>query len=353
MAKADAERYKKGMETYYKEELALMCSGNTTVSSPVEEDKKPSAEKEQQLLAPTSNPSANPAAPHASPAQARHNQVNSMTVEELVQFHSMLQLGTAGNINKEELIKEISLERSVIKQRLAALVQESEVLRMKDRVLGQLLSSSLSGIQNTTSANSGLSSLLGHEFQHLSRSAFPQISQAQFLSGNPLDMMALGHAGNIDDALLLNQFMASQQLQHQLAGGGIPAAASFANQRAAASQVATTGQPTPSPNTGSESKATALSGQMSNQSNDSSLLNQLFARPPIGMSAAPTAPTRDHTGFASLMPSSYGQINQSQHTSLNNALLNQYLVSQQLAAGGSVRASSANQHSFKDENSDH
>lgn len=183
------------MEIYRKEELALMCSGH--VFSPNEdEDKKQPAVPQQKKPE------------DASSASVSQPKFNATSVDQLLRFQSMIEQQGYGNINKEELIKGIGAERANIKQRLIALIKESEALQMKDRILEQISVSCLAA------TNSGLN-----------RAAFPHVVSSQPASFSGYDAIfqlqrqqlgagLLGQLGNLN----------ASQLQRPLAH------AAFANQ---------------------------------------------------------------------------------------------------------------------------
>jgi hypothetical protein len=287
LAKEDAERYKVEMKVFYEEELAMMCSGNAKVASFAEDDKKPAAGQQladqtqlmqlmQQGVSPSSIAPAAPVGAMAAVVHANTNQTapNVMNVEQLGQLQNMLQNGNGtsppGNFNKQDLLQEIISQRSAIQQRLVALLQESEMLRVKDRLLEQLLSS-LTGVPGTgtnssTSGVSGLNQTTQESFLQNGQLSSPPVFNNNFGNNAGLaqaTMPSFGQFANqqqgmaADNTALLNQLMASQLQQQQFSTNtATPAAAATpsanqdtttseenSDQAAAANQNTSTPQP--------------------------------------------------------------------------------------------------------------
>ena len=239
MAKEDNDRYKRGMEAFYKEELAFMCSGNAPVPANLDDNNNKLSVQQQPQVAPPANASAH--APSAltslgtKPDQARLGDAafDSLTFEEIGQLNAMMQQQGSESTNKEEIIKRILTERAAIKQRVNLIAQESESLRVKDRMLEQILVSYVASSGATQPvAGSGLGQMSLAGFPHIGQTGAFLNSHQFGLMGLPLDQLG---RQKIDNSLLLNQYIASQQLQNQLAsniqlapssvGGGFPSAA--------------------------------------------------------------------------------------------------------------------------------
>jgi hypothetical protein len=275
LAKQDAERYRKEMKVFYEEELALMCSGQGA-APPAEDDKAADQQadhkelmlKMQQQLQQRSasgqerfvamSPSSAPASTGVTSAQLISNQAttNVMDVEQLVQLQNMLQTGNKksfiGKLNKAELANEISAQRAAIQQRLVSLLQESEMLRVKDRLLEQLFSNLSEAGSGNSSSDSGLAGSIARPAP-VGLNPFPQAacSHASHAAPTPVAnnfglggaaaasmmMPSLGHLLNqpqqtltADNASFINQLIAHQQQQQLANMGASAAAASFTNQ---------------------------------------------------------------------------------------------------------------------------
>ncbi|KAL3798287.1 hypothetical protein HJC23_000201 [Cyclotella cryptica] len=280
LAKEDAERYRNEMKVFYEEELALMCSGHASVTAPLDDDRKPSATdqrptsnkqtthkiQQHQQQQPTigqerftaASPSAALSAPigASSLATATQTTTNLMGVEQLLQLQTMLQQQEKSSFppresNIESLVNEINAQRLAIQRRLVALLQESEMLRAKDRLLEQL-HANLSGASGTD-ARTHVAAPTGPGFQVSISSdlqaAFPRNVQGARNPGadnfgvtrsTSRMVPSLGQFLNqsqqaltTDNASLLTQLMASNGQQHQqfAAISGAPtAAASSTNQ---------------------------------------------------------------------------------------------------------------------------
>lgn len=342
MAKGDAERYKKGMEVYYKEELALMCSG--AISSP-NEDSKPSASESLQVQATTSAPAFAAAAGASLAAPATDQQTkfteaafHTMNAEQLIQLQNMLQQQGYASINKEEMIMGISSARASIKQRLVEILKESEALQMKDKLMEQLMTSCLAALQPSSAPGFGLA-----------QAAFPHFGQAASLLGGAGNGFSLGQVGGLpDNSLLLNQFLTSQQLQQQLGGSGLSGAASLADRMPNAAGLQSSDLvtvPTQSPNTESASKKSPSGQHLQETQNadNSSTLGQFIASQQQLQLGGAAAPNLSLSGLASMMAPSLGQ----QVNMNDSSLLNQYLASQQL-----LGLTPSNQLLNNDENAD-
>ena len=126
MAKEDKRRYQREMASFYKEELALMWSGNAS-SSPDEGDKKPSAAETSTL----------PTAPSLASLLVPTD-FKSISIEQIAQLLTKLQQQDYQSINKKEMITGVNAERANIRQRLLAILQESNDLQKKYLLLEQL-----------------------------------------------------------------------------------------------------------------------------------------------------------------------------------------------------------------------
>jgi hypothetical protein len=287
LAKKDAERYRNEMKVFYEEELALMCSGHASVAASLDDDRKPSAnaqkptrdtqtvqnsQQQQQQQQPqtfgrerftVASPSAALSTPVSASSLAMDTKKNTDVIgaEQLLKLQSMLQhqennAFSARELNKESLTNEINAQRLAIQQRLVTLLQESEMLRAKDRLLEQLFAN-LSGASgsslNSTDARASVAAPAGAGFQpcissdlqatfpHNAHRA-PTVRAGNFGVTEPASRMApsLGQLFNqpqqaltTDNAFLITQLMASRgQLHQQFAAssGAPPAASSSTNQ---------------------------------------------------------------------------------------------------------------------------
>jgi hypothetical protein len=252
MAKKDTERYKRDMEIFYKEELAMMCSGNAG-SSPDNGDKKPSAAVQHQVTETTSSAAPTLASPLLAAGQA--TAFSSMTTEQIAQVFNMFQQQGHESINKEEIIIGVNAERVNIKHRLLTILRESEALQTRDRLLEQLVNS-----------------IVMYEPRlALAQAAFPGVNGI----GNRFGIPAFGQFGSLSEGALLSQLVASQQLQQQL-----PSQA--ANQSPAppsATQLSTSGNVTNQTQPSTLAAAPPGLASLSQQVNlhDALLLNQYLA----------------------------------------------------------------------------
>lgn len=281
LAKKDAERYRNEMKVFYEEELALMCSGHASVADSVDDDRKPSAtvqkpagdkqtgqpQQPQQTIGRERFTAASPSAALSAPdcasslAMATQTSANVIGSEQLLKLQTMLQHQESNafsvrELNRESLINEINAQRLAIQQRLITLLQESEMLRAKDRLLEQLfanLSGASGSSHNSTDAMTSvsappaagfqpsISSDLQALFAHNAHEA-PTPLAGKFGGTGPVTRIApsLGSLLNqpqqaltTDNTSLIIQLMASRgQLHQQFAAssGAPPAAASSSNQ---------------------------------------------------------------------------------------------------------------------------
>lgn len=278
MAKEDRVRYQRDMEIFYKEELALMCSGNAGDSSPDEGDKKPSAAETSTLS--------------AAPSLASLD-FSSMSIEQIAQLLHTLQQQGYESVNKEDVITGVNAEKANIRQRLLAILQESNDLQKKYLLLEQL----------------GNSVVLSEPRLALAQSAFPGVFG--------LDNLLFGRPGfgqlSLSDGALLKQLVSSQQLQQQL-GGGLSAAATAS---LAMPQVANQ-NPTPAPGLSATQQLPTF-GNATNQTQQPSTeinYNATSLSSPLAAAAAQPSSSFGLAGLASV----------SQQTNLHDALLlKQYL----------------------------
>jgi hypothetical protein len=270
MAKKDTDRYKREMNIFYKEELALMCSGHAS-SSPDEDDKKPSSDEQQQVAAATLSTA--PSLENLLGASGQATSFASMSSEQIAQVFNMLRQQGFENINKEEIITMANAERATIKKRRLAILLESEALQKKDRLLEHLVNS-----------------VVLSEPRAFAHAAFPGVN---------VGIPAYGNLGTLSNEAMLNQLVASQQLQQQL-GGGLSAAAAVSRTTQVANQ----------------SQVPAQSPTATNQTQPSMMNNN------TSLSGHLAAPFSNSFGLAGL--ASLGQ------PYLHDALLlNQYLAMQQ------------------------
>jgi hypothetical protein len=270
MANQDKERYQREMEIFYKEELALMCSGDAS-SSPDEGDKKRSAAETSTLS--------------SAPSLASLD-FSSMRIEQIAQLLTTLQQQGYQRVNKEEVITGVNTERANIRQRLLAILQESNDLQKKYLLLEQL----------------GNSVVLSEPRLTLAQSAFPGVYGLDNLFGRP----GFGQL-SLSDVALLNQLVSSQQLQQQIGGGLSAVAAASLAMPQAANQNQT---PAPGPAT--------LFGNVTNQTQQPSTTINYNATSLSTPLAAASQPSNSFglSGLASI----------SQQANLNDALLlKQYL----------------------------
>ena len=312
MAKEDAERYRKGMEIYHKEELALMCSGNVAVPTPStpEGDKKPTAADKSATSAAASSP---------LNVQPSLTLFNAMSINDLVQLLNTFQLHGTGSLDKGDMIKGIISERDAIKKRLTALLQESETLMMKDRLLEQIVSTCLVDSR----AISGM--------QQFANSTFP------FQSVNPFGVMApslgtqIGNASS-SGALLL------QQLQR---ASGEPLAAATLdngtkNSTSDRRNLAQASIPNPTVNTETAPfKNSSMSvGHEANlshqvQNTDTAVLNQYINQLATNSTQNSARATNQTSNNLELVELAFSNLTQ-QAKMGDASLLNQYIASQQL-----------------------
>lgn len=206
------------MEVFRKEELALMCSGH--VLSPNDDgDEKQSALPQQQKK-PEVAAAVSSAAPQAASGAPKfdHAVLYAMSVDQLLQFQSMIEQQGYGSINKEEIIAGISAERANIKQRLAALIKESEALQLRDLLLERITLSCLAAT-NSGRAQAAFPHIVSQPASLPSYDALLQLQQQQLGAG------LLGQLRGLNENAALNRLMSSdQQLHRHLAH------AAFANQ---------------------------------------------------------------------------------------------------------------------------
>ena len=301
------------MEIYHKEELALMCSGNVGVPSP-DGDKKPAAAEVAQ------NPVTSVTA--SSPPNERPNPTlfNAMSINDLVQLQTTLQQHGTGRLDKEEVINQIKTERDAIKTRLTTLLQESEMLMLKDRLLEQIMSKCL------------VDSMAISGMQHLANATLP------FQPVNPFGLMApsMGaQAGNpsSNEAFLLQQLANNRSL----------AAASLANGTQDRRNLAQASVPSPSTNmqTASFKNPSMPVGHAVNQSHqaqtttNNAVLNQYMEQ----LAANSTQETARAPNNLELVELAFSNLTQQARMG-DASLLNQYMASQQSQqpASGGVNA---------------